>query len=221
MSTVLVSGQALADELVAQVRAFCHSLDARLPAYSYVPLTTDAQRLHVMKSRYWNELRAGEIFGRWLRGFTDLDVKLRFMEAVGEEARHAQLLAERIRAFGADPLDYEPVPGQIAMFNAFDALEDTVERVAAFSLAGEGVADYLIEKALASPNVPEWLKEPYRRIHADESEHGNYPAAVIARLATTPESQRRARRAVAMSLVLRRQYFDDLDQAVLHGKVWW
>jgi hypothetical protein len=220
MATTRISSQALADELVAQVRAFCHTLDASPPAYSYVGLTTDAQRLHVLKSRYWNELRAAEIFGRWLRGFADIAIKVQFMEAGGEAARHSRLLADLIRARGGDPLDYAPVPGQIAMFNAFDAIEDTVERVAAFSLAGEGVADYLIAMALAAADVPEWLKAPYRRIHEDEQEHGSYPAEVIARLATTPERQHLARRAVAMSLVLRRRYFDDLDAAVLRGQVW-
>jgi hypothetical protein len=220
MTATGISGPALAAELVAQVRAFCQTLEARPPAYSYVGLTTDAQRVHVLKSRYWNEIRAAEIFGRWLRGFPDVAIKVQFMEAVGEEAEHSRLLGALITSRGADPGDYEPVPGQIAMFNAFDALEDTVERVAAFSLAGEGVADYLIERALAADDVPEWLKAPYRRIHADETEHGSYPESVIARLATTPESQRRARRAVAMSLTLRRRYFDDLDDAVLHGRVW-
>ena len=221
MSTTLLPAQVFADELVEHVRAFCRSLDANPPAYSYVPLTTDAQRIHVMKSRYFNELRAGEVFGSWLRGFTDLEVKLQFMEAIGEEARHSQLLAERIRELGGgDPADYDPVPGQIAMFNSFAGLQDIVERVAAFSLAGEGVADYLIERMLEAPNVPEWLKAPYRLIHEDEAEHGNYPAEVIARLATTEESQRRARKAVAMSLELRRRYFADLDDAVLRGKQW-
>jgi hypothetical protein len=148
-------------------------------------------------------------------------VKLHFMEAVGEEGRHSQLLAARIRELGGgDPFDYQPPPGQLAMFGAFEGLEDTVERVAAFSLAGEAVADYLIEKMLDAPSVPEWLKEPYRKIHAEEQEHGSFPESVIARLATTEDSQRRARRAVAMSLVLRKQYFDDLDAAVLHGKTW-
>jgi hypothetical protein len=221
MATSTLPAQAFADELVAQVREFCRSLDASPPGYSYVPLTTDAQRLHVMKSRYFNELRAGEVFGSWLRGFDDLPVKLQFMEAIGEEARHSQLLAERIRELGGgNPADYEPVPGQIAMFNSFAGLQDTVERVAAFSLAGEGVADYLIELMLDAPSVPEWLKAPYRLIHEDEAEHGNYPAEVLARLATTPESQRRARKAVAMSLELRRRYFADLDEAVLRGKQW-
>ena len=217
-TATLISGRDLAHELLDLVRAFCRTLDSRPPAYSYLPLTTDAQRLHVMKSRYSNELRAAEIFGRWLRGFDDLDVKLHFMDAVGEEARHSRLLAERIRELGGDPLDYEPVSGQIAMFNAFDALEDTIERVAAFSLAGEGVADYLIERAIGSPNVPDWLKAPYRAIHEEEKEHGGFPMGAIARLATTPEAQRRARRAVAMSLVLRQRYFDDLDEAVLRGQ---
>ena len=220
MATTLIPPQALADELVARVQAFCRSLDAQLPAYSYVPLTTDAQRLIVLQSRYWNELRAAEIFGRWLKGFDDLEVKLHFMDAIGEEARHSRLLADRIRALGGDPLDYLPPPGQIAMFNAFEALEDPVERVAAFSLAGEGVADYLIGKMLDAPGVPEWLKAPYRATHAEEQGHGSYPAEVIARLATTEERQRRARRAVAMSLVLRRRYFDDLDDMVLRGVRW-
>jgi hypothetical protein len=220
MATTLVPPQALADELLAQVQAFCRALDAHLPAYSYVPLVSDAQRLIVLQSRYWNELRAAEVFGRWLKGFDDLDVKLHFMDAIGEEARHARLLAERIRALGGDPLAYEPPPGQIAMFNAFEALEDTVERVAAFSLAGEGVADYLIERMLAAPSVPEWLKEPYRAIHAEEQGHGSYPVEVIARLATSEVRQRRARRAVAMSLTLRQRYFDDLDAMVLGGARW-
>ena len=130
-------------------------------------------------------------------------------------------MAERIRELGGgDPADYDPVPGRSPCSIPSTGLQDTVERVAAFSLAGEAVADYLIELMLDAPGVPEWLKAPYRLIHEDEAEHGNYPAEVIARLATTAESQQRARKAVAMSLDLRRRYFADLDDAVLHGKSW-
>lgn len=220
MATTLLPARAFADDLVAQVREFTRTLDAHPPAYSYIGLDSDAQRVLVMKSRYFNEIRAGEVFGSWLRTFRDHEVKLHFMEAVGEEGRHSRLLAERIRGFGADPFDYQPVPGQVAMFSFFQGLETDVDRLAAFALAGEGVADYLIEKALAADSVPEWLKAPYRLIHEEEQEHGSFPAEALARLATTAEDQAQARRAVAASLHLRRWYFDDLDDLVLRGKTW-
>jgi hypothetical protein len=95
-----------------------------------------------------------------------------------------------------------------------------VERIAAFPLAGEGVAEYMIERALAAPSVPEWIKAPYRAISRDEEGHASFPEEVIARYATTPEVQERVRRAVAMSLTLRRQYFTDLDAWVLHDEGW-
>jgi hypothetical protein len=108
----------------------------------------------------------------------------------------------------------------MAMFNAFEAMPTTIERIAAFPLAGEGVAEYMIERALEAPSVPEWIKAPYRAINSDEEEHAHYPEEVIARYATSAGSQDRVRRAVAMSLALRRQYFSDLDDWVLRDAVW-
>ena len=103
------------------------------------------------------------------------------------------------------------------MFNAFEALSQTIERMAAFPLAGEGVASFMMEQALAAPGVPEWIKAPYRQIIEDESEHGNFPAAVIARYADTQAKQDLCR-AVAMSLMLRRQYFANLDRWVFEDQ---
>ena len=34
-----------------QVAQFCKTLDAKLPAYSYIPLTSDETRIKVMQSR--------------------------------------------------------------------------------------------------------------------------------------------------------------------------
>ena len=45
------------------VRKFCRSLDDHPPAYSYIPLTIDEERIRVMKSRLFNELRAPDLFG--------------------------------------------------------------------------------------------------------------------------------------------------------------
>ena len=48
-----------ANSLANRVADFCKSLDAKLPAYSYIPLTTDETRIKVMQSRLFNEIRAG------------------------------------------------------------------------------------------------------------------------------------------------------------------
>jgi hypothetical protein len=203
-----------------QVAEFCKTLDAKLPAYSYIPLTSDEMRINVMQSRLFNEIRAGEIFGGWLKSTPELDVKKTLAEAVHEEYVHAMFLEEALRQKGATPYDYKPLPAQMAMFNAFEGLTETVERIAAFPMAGEGVADYLIAKSLKAGSVPSWVTEPYQKIHADEEEHGNYPFEILVKYATTPEKQEKAARAVAMSLALRRQYFDNLDRWVYDGKAY-
>ena len=59
---------------------------------------------------------------------------------------------------GADPFDYRPLPAQMSMFNAMEGLRDSCQRLAGFSMGGEGVANYLIEKCLAAPSVPDWIK---------------------------------------------------------------
>src|SRR5215831_8624935 len=177
-------------EILAPVTEFCTFLDANPPAYCYIPLRTDEQRLRVMKSRLFNELRA------------------------------AELLSKRIRDLGAEPFDYKPLPALIAMFNAMEGLNDTCERIAGLSLAGETVANYLIQICLKSPDVPEWIKQPYRRITQDEEGHGSVPREFLKRYATTEERQDRVRRAVAMRMVLFREYLASLDRWAM-GKDRW
>lgn len=215
-----MDSRAFAKEIEERVAVFCKSLDTRPPAYSFVPLGNDEMRIKVMKSRLFNEIRAGEIFGSWLKTTPELEVKAALAEAVHEEFQHAEFLAETLRKKGAEPYDYRPLPAQMAMFNAFESLTDTVERMAAFPLAGEGVADYLIRMCLNTVTVPVWVLEPYRKIHEDEETHGSYPAEVLVKYALTEERQDRVRRAVEMSLMLRRQYFDNLDRWVFEGKAW-
>jgi hypothetical protein len=138
-----------AKSIEKQVGEFCKNLDDKLPAYSFIPLTTDEMRIKVMQSRLFNEIRAGEIFGGWLKSTPELDVKKTLAEATHEEYEHAGFLEEALRSKGATPYDYQPLPAQMAMFNSFEGLTDTVERIAAFPMAGEGVADYLIAKSRA------------------------------------------------------------------------
>jgi hypothetical protein len=215
-----MNSREFATTIQKKVADFCKTLDAKLPAYSYIPLSSDEMRIKVMQSRLFNEIRAGEIFGGWLKSTPELDVKKTLAEAVHEEYVHATFLEEALRKKNAVPHEYKPLPAQLAMFNAFEGLMDTVERIAAFPMAGEGVADYLIAKSLKSGTVPSWVSEPYQKIHEDEEEHGNYPFDILVKYATTAEKQEKAARAVAMSLVLRRQYFDNLDRWVYEDKAY-
>lgn len=215
-----MSGDAFVEELLEPIRAFCRALDGAPPAYSYIPLRTDDERIRVMQSRLYNELRAADLFGGWLKTTPELDVKAKMAESADEEMTHAGLLADRIRRLGRDPFDYRPLPAQVAMFNAIEGLGETSERIAGFSLAGETVANYLIGMCLESPSVPDWIKEPYRRITEDEAGHGSVPQGFLKRYAATPERQERARRAVAMRLVLFREYLASLDRWSMAKAAW-
>jgi hypothetical protein len=219
-ATAALSPEALVAEMRAQVDAYCRSLDDRLPAYSYVPLTSDAQRLLVLQSRLYNEIRAADVYGGWLRSTAELDVKRLAADNAHEELGHASLLIRQLEAHGVDPFDYTPPPAQIALFNTLEGLDATVERLAAFPLAGEVLASYLIHKAVEAPDVPEWIKEPYRKIGEEEEGHGDYPVALLIRYATTPEAQARVRRGVALGIGLRDQYFRELDDMVYAGRRW-
>lgn len=212
--------QAFVAEQLSVIHDFCDRLDAKLPSYSYVPLHTDEQRVLVMQSRLYNELRAGEVFGTWLATTPEMEVKELLAEACHEEFVHARLLMQRIEGFGVTPLDYGPPPAQVALFHTMGSLSTTVERLAAFQLAGEIVASHLIERAIESPSVPEWIKQPYRRILEDEAEHGSGPIALVARYADTADAQRLVRRGVNLGLSLRQHYFDALDEMVYKGVRW-
>jgi len=215
-----VESAAFLQEILAPVREFCRTLDARPPAYSYIPLRTDEERIRVMQSRLFNELRAADLFGTWLRTTPELDVKATMAESAHEEMVHAQLLSKRIRDLGAEPFNYQPLPAQTAMFNAMEGLNETCERIAALSVAGETVANYLIQMCLKSADVPEWIKQPYRRITEDEEGHGSAPQEFLKRYATSDQRQDRVRRAVAMRMVLFREYLTSLDRWAM-GKDRW
>ncbi len=44
-----------AETIAKRVAEFCRTLENQLPAYSYIPLSTDEMRIKVMQSRLFNE----------------------------------------------------------------------------------------------------------------------------------------------------------------------
>jgi len=216
----MMTGKDFVTELLVMVNEFCRTLDAQPPAYSYIPLTSDEERIRVMKSRLYNEVRAAELFGTWLKTTPELEVKAIMAQAAHEEMAHAELLSKRIGDLGFEAFDYQPLPAQTAMFNAIEGLTDTCQRMAGFSLAGEAVATHLTRKSLQASTVLDWIKQPYRQITQDEEGHGSIPEKILQRYAITGERQEAARRAVAMRLVLFREYLNSLDRWAM-GKDRW
>ena len=160
-----------------------------------------------MQSRLFNEIRAGEIFGGWLKSTPELDVKKiagtkRLMK--NTSTRHS--LKKPLRSKGATPHDYQVLPAQMAMFNAFEGLTETVERIAAFPMAGEGVADYFIAKSLTPARFPAGSPRPIKK----STKTKKNMAITHLRFSSNTRRRRRnkinAARAVAMSLLLRRAY---------------
>ena len=209
-----MTGDEFAQAMVDRVAEFCHAYDTAFPAYSYIPLETDAQRLRVMQSRLFNEIRAAEVFGGWLRSTPEMEVKALLADASHEELGHAALLRDRLAQRGCDPFAYRPPPAQVVLFNALEGLDTTVERLAAFPFAGEALASYLIQKALASAAVPDWIKEPYQKIGEEEEGHGDHPLELLSRLTTTSDAEALVRRGVAIGIHLRDRYFQELDEMV-------
>jgi len=213
-----VDSREFAASMQHRVARFCATLGPRLPAYSYIPLTTDEQRIQVMQCRLFNEVRAAQIFARWAETTPEPDVRDFLTNSAAEELSHRRLLVDALEAKGADPFDYSPLPSQADALDELEALESTVERVAAFGLVTEGVATFLMRRTLADPSVPEWVRQPYQSILAEEEGHGEYPIRALERHAKSPEQQAAVERAVEASLVLRQRFFEGVDRWVLDGE---
>ena len=134
-------------------------------------------------------MRAAEVFGTWLKTTPELEVKAILAEAIHEEFVHAKYLSEALKSKGAVPYDYKPVPAQMAMFNGFEALTSTCERIAAFPFAGEGVADYLIGKSLQAGTVPEWVTGLTRRSTMTRRSTATIPSSCSSSTPPTPRSR--------------------------------
>ena len=80
-----------------QVADFCKALDVKLPAYCFIPLTTDEMRIKVMQSRLFNEFAPAR-FSAVQKSTPELDVKKTLAEGTHEEYEHAVFLEEALRS---------------------------------------------------------------------------------------------------------------------------
>lgn len=150
------------------------------------------------------ELEASEEAALWLTSEDDIDVKLALARQCGDEAKHYRLIEARLRELGVDTDKIAPLAeGYSPMFKFLKGLGATVERVAAGQFAREALAQVhnqvFIEYCEAKGDVE--TARLYREvIQPDEGHHHEMGRRLLARLATTPEAQERARAAAARTL---------------------
>lgn len=152
----------------------------------------------LLKMALKNEIEAAVIAAEWAATTPELEAKLALVRHAGDEARHYQLLAEKLAHLGISLEGFDPLNPPSPVFGFLRTLETTVERVAAALVAREAMGarrnaqflkflDAVGQRALA---------ELYREvINPDEERHHQAGCAVLAQLAVTPEAQESARRA--------------------------
>jgi hypothetical protein len=197
-----------ADAFVAELDAANQKILARLaPDATLRPEVEGAMNVvNLLKVALKNEIEATEIAARWLVKTDDVQVKMAFARQAGDEAKHYRMIADRLRELGFDARGFDPLgKGFGPLFQYLDALETTVERVAAGQFTREAIA------VVKNRQFIEFCERVGDRatatlykdvIEPDERFHHELGRSILLRLATTPEAQGAARRAAARTLEL-------------------
>jgi uncharacterized ferritin-like protein (DUF455 family) len=206
-----------ADAFVAELDAANQKILARLaPDATLRPEVEGAMNVvNLLKVALKNEIEATEIAARWLVKTDDVQVKMAFARQAGDEAKHYRMIADRLRELGFDARGFDPLgKGFGPLFQYLDALETTVERVAAGQFTREAIAVVKNRQFIefCERAGDESTARLYREvIEPDEYFHHQLGRSLLLRLASTPEAQEQASRAAARTLTLA----EELQQAAL------
>ena len=95
----------------------------------------------LLKIALKNEIEAAELAAYWIHTTPETDVKLGFSRQVGDEAKHYQLIKDRLQELGEDLISFNPLAaGYSPLFEYLKTLENTIERVAAGQFTRESIA---------------------------------------------------------------------------------
>jgi hypothetical protein len=149
-----------------------------------------------------NEIGVSELAALWVPSTPEVDVKVALARQAGDEARHFQLLGDRLQALGFDPAAFVPPP-QNPLFEYLKSLQTSVERVAAGLYTLESIAHEVNRSFMRLCEERGDLETVrlYRDfIQPDEEAHQRLGADLLARYAITPALQDAARAAVLKTL---------------------
>ena len=166
----------------------------------------------LLKAALKNEAEAAAIAAEWVGSTPELEAKLALARHAGDEARHYQLLEEKVRALGVPLAGWDPLTPPSPVLQFLRSLQTTEERIAAALVAREAMggrrnAQFLrYLEAVGQPEIARLYREV---INPDEDRHHAAGCALLARLATSPEAQARARAAASRLLEIGDQARDN------------
>ena len=149
-----------------------------------------------------NEISVSELAAAWMPSTQEMDVKIALARQAGDEAGHFQLVANRLVALGFELEGFRP-PGGNPLFDYLRSLSTTVERVAAGLFTLESIAYAVNENFMAfcDQRGDAETTHIYREyIQPDELRHHKLGRQLLAKYATGPESQQRAKDVVGRVL---------------------
>jgi uncharacterized ferritin-like protein (DUF455 family) len=153
-----------------------------------------------------NELEATEVAAAWIAGTSDVHVKLALARQAGDEAKHYRLIERRLAELGVDTAAHDPfATGRSPLCTWLLALEGTVARVAAGQFTREALAvvrNAEFAKFCRATGDEATARLYEETIQPDETHHHELGRGLLARLATTDESQAAARAASAKVLAI-------------------
>jgi uncharacterized ferritin-like protein (DUF455 family) len=187
---LLESNQALLSQ-IGEVKTFSvsrHETDQALPTLLRIALA--------------NEISVAELASMWMPTVTDWEIKIVLAKQAGDEARHFQLVEQRMKELDISMSDFKTPPPN-PLFEFLRSLETPVEKIAAGLFTLESIAYKVNENFMHYCNRLGDFKtaEIYHRyIQPDELHHHQLGQQLLEKHATTPEIQEKARAASIKTL---------------------
>lgn len=174
-----------------------------------VRLTESAKKadmILLLQGALKNEMEASEIAARWMVSTLEIDVKIALAQQAGDEAKHYQLIGQRLEQLGHDLSDYDPLAaGYGPLTRYLEGLTTTVERVAAAQFTREAIGYKSNELFMAFCEELGDLETAslYREhIQPDEMRHHQWGKELLAKYASDDAVQKLAKDAILKTLEL-------------------
>lgn len=181
----------------------------------------DAQKM--LQVALVNEISVSELAAAWMPGTPQVDVKIALARQAGDEAGHFQLVADRLVALGFELAGFRP-PAANPLFDYLRGLSTTVECLAGGLFVLESIAYSVNENFMAychQRGDAETVRVYREYIQPDELRHHTLGRQLLAKYATEPQSQQRAKevvgRVLEIATVARAQAAARMGTACLPG----